>query len=152
MTVTVEFIHLHALRLTVWKKKEKASAIITTATTTLFSDSLEVKVSALQHLKKLVLLNETPGNSLFNMYINHFGVKYLIHMVEPIHRLRLEEGDKQESNYCGSQQNPPACLTRSATALLDHTQLHYTCTYNIAYFSIMFNILYRPYNRSCSNI
>lgn len=65
MTVTVEFIHLHAYHLS--ERQKKASA-----TMNLFQNSLEVKVWALRHQRKLVLQNETPGNSLFNMYISHY--------------------------------------------------------------------------------
>lgn len=35
---------------------------------------------------------------------------------------------------------------------LQTTELRDSCTYNIAYFSILFHILYRTFNASCSKI
>lgn len=51
------------------------------ASTTLFFKFFGSKSRGFTAFKKLVLENETPGYSVFNMYINHFGIKHLIHMV-----------------------------------------------------------------------
>lgn len=125
----VEFTHLHAYPLTVLRKRNKN---VWTA-----------------H-RFIVLQDESPANSLLNMYIN----PDLTVMTKTTRmwgkRPRREMKQPKWAIIADSSRSPLLDLPNAAP--LSRPDSCVTCRYNIAYFSILFNLLYRPFNASCSNI